>query len=171
MNISLERLIDAMITTLRTDVVPHIDDDYARGQVIGIIDLLNNIEPRIEWAREPVLAEIDEKRRLLHAVASRLDIRAAGTDDTGQTARRTTAELLEEKARLDSDIGDVIATLTAGDAQSTDSEQALEAVRAYLREEAEREMRLTRKPLFAEIASGKKAEAASDTSDSVGDKR
>ena len=53
MNVSLERLIEGIIATLRTDVIPNVSDAYARGQAVGVIDLLNNIGPRIEWARAP----------------------------------------------------------------------------------------------------------------------
>ena len=72
MNISLERLLEGIIATLRTDVIPNVSDAYARGQAVGVIDLLNNIGPRIEWARAPVAAAIAEKRELLRKVAELL---------------------------------------------------------------------------------------------------
>jgi hypothetical protein len=51
MNNSLERLTEGIIAALRTHVIPHVADAYARGQAIGVIDILNNIAPRLEWAR------------------------------------------------------------------------------------------------------------------------
>ena len=84
MNIPLYRLIEGIIATMRSDVIPHVSDSYARGQAVGVIDLLNNIAPRVEWAQAPL-------------------------------------------ARL---------------------------VQAHLHDEMAAEMKITRKPLFAEIASG-----------------
>ena len=46
MNNSLDRLIEGVAATLRSDVIPNVTDAYARGQAIGVIDLLNNIAPR-----------------------------------------------------------------------------------------------------------------------------
>ena len=51
MNIALERLFEGMIATLRADVIPRVEDPFARGQAVGLIDLINNIAPRVEWAR------------------------------------------------------------------------------------------------------------------------
>jgi uncharacterized membrane protein (UPF0136 family) len=42
-NNSLDRLIGGIIATLRAHVIPNVTDGYARGQAIGVIDLLNNI--------------------------------------------------------------------------------------------------------------------------------
>jgi hypothetical protein len=49
--IALERLFAGVIATLRADVIRHIGDPYARGQAVGVIDLINNIGPGVEWAR------------------------------------------------------------------------------------------------------------------------
>lgn len=54
MSNSLDRLIGGIIATLRTHVIPNVTDSYARGQAIGVIDLLNNIAPRLDWARAPL---------------------------------------------------------------------------------------------------------------------
>jgi len=74
-NNSLERLIAGIIATLRTDVIPNVTDDYARGQAIGVIDLLNNIAPRLEWARAPLAEALgraaDAFARASGAVAER----------------------------------------------------------------------------------------------------
>ena len=58
MNNSLERLIAGIMATLRADVIPNVTDAYARGQAIGVIDLLNNIAPRLEWARAPLVRSV-----------------------------------------------------------------------------------------------------------------
>ena len=40
MNNSLPRLIDGMVATLRKEVIPHIEGDFARGQAYGVIYML-----------------------------------------------------------------------------------------------------------------------------------
>ena len=160
MNISLDRLLEGIIATLRTDVIPNVSDAYARGQAVGVIDLLNNIGPRIEWARAPVAAAIAEKRALLRAVAKLLpDMPArAATDEIEATS---TAELSAERDRLDAEIGDVLALIHARKpAGEPQAQQALGLLKQHMHDELAREMKLTRKPLFAEIAGGGETKAA-----------
>jgi hypothetical protein len=154
MNISLERLLEGIIVTLRSDVIPNVSDAYARGQAVGVIDLLNNIGPRIEWARAPVVQAIAEKRALLRNVGELLpDMPVSETSDADAT---TTAELAAERDRLDAEIGDVLALIhsrqSAGKAEAR--QQALGLLKQHMHDELSREMKFTRKPLFAEIASG-----------------
>jgi hypothetical protein len=154
MNIGLERLLDGIMTTLRNDVIPHVTEAYARGQAVGVIDLLNNIAPRLEWARGPLLIDIEEKRALLHAVAKILPGAAL---PVGNEAIGVTTDLQAERDRLDGLIGDALAELMGeGAPNSPERDQALALIRLHLHDSLTREMKLTRKPLFAEIASGKR---------------
>jgi hypothetical protein len=50
MNNSFVRLIDGMSATLRQEVLTRIDDEFARGQVFGVINLLNNFRLRADWS-------------------------------------------------------------------------------------------------------------------------
>ena len=43
MNNSLPRLIEGMVATLRSEIIPHLDGEFARGQAFGVIYMLNNI--------------------------------------------------------------------------------------------------------------------------------
>ena len=76
MNNSLDRLIEGITATLRAHVIPNVTDAYARGQAIGVIDLLNNIAPRLEWARAPLAEAVAERRRAIRAVCALLPERA-----------------------------------------------------------------------------------------------
>lgn len=153
MNIALERLLEGIITTLRNDVIPHMTEAYARGQAVGVIDLLNNIGPRLEWSRGPLLIDVEEKRAVLHAVAKCLPSMALSV---GDEAISVTTDLGAERDRLDALIGDALAVLMAEDASNApDRDQALALIRRHLHDSLTREMKLTRKPLFAEISSGK----------------
>ena len=58
MNNSLERLIDGMAATLRTDVIPHIEGDYARGQAFGVIYMLNSLKLRASWSNAFLLGQL-----------------------------------------------------------------------------------------------------------------
>ena len=50
MNNSFPRLIDGMCATLRTEVLTRLDDEFARGQVFGVINLLNTFKVRADWS-------------------------------------------------------------------------------------------------------------------------
>lgn len=151
MNVALERLLEGIIATLRNDVIPHVGDAYARGQAVGVIDLLNNIGPRIEWARAPLIEAVTEKAALLAAVAPLLPGMAAPGEAVA-VERLSSAELAAERDRLDAAIGDALAIAhAAGEA----GREALTAIVRHLHDEQARAMKTTRKPLFAEIASGR----------------
>lgn len=50
MNNSLPRLYEGMAAALGERVLPHIDDDFARGQVYGVIYLLQCLNLRTDWS-------------------------------------------------------------------------------------------------------------------------
>ena len=149
MNIPLERLIEAMIATLRNDIIPHVADPYARGQAVGIIDLFNNLAPRIEWARQPAVDALAARVALLREI---------GEDVPDADLSASTAALSAECDRLDGIICNQVARLASladtGDADAADAAAALAAIKQHLHDDLSGEMKLTRKPLFAEIASG-----------------
>lgn len=151
MNIPLQRMIDGIIATMRSDVIPHVADSYARGQAVGVIDLLNNIAPRVEWAQAPLARLIEDKRALLGEIAGLVpDVTPpAATDQHADSAE----DLLEVKRRLDAAIGDAIAAIWPRRHEAEFARVAT-LVQAHLHDEMAAEMKITRKPLFAEIASG-----------------
>lgn len=152
MNISLERLIEGIVATLRTDVIPNVADGYARGQAVGVIDLLNNIGPRVEWAREPILEAVSEKVALLRKV-SELMPKFAPVAVGAPPATMSAGALSAERDRLDAVIGDVLAAIHDR-SEDEAGQQALALLKQHIHDDVAREMKLTRKPLFAEIASG-----------------
>src|SRR5215471_5483087 len=60
MNNSLNRLIDGIIIALEREIIPRVDDAYARGQAFAVMDLLRNMRPRLEWSRDITLARVEE---------------------------------------------------------------------------------------------------------------
>jgi hypothetical protein len=173
MNNSLDRLIGGIIATLRTHVIPNVTDGYARGQAIGVIDLLNNIAPRLEWARAPLAEAVAERRNTIRAVRARLPRAPAGGQEwSDQTlACAGSSELAAERDRLDGEIADLITwtheALKTNETPATnatpgngahdrgapaDVAAAMALLRQHVRDELKREMKLTKKPLFAEIS-------------------
>lgn len=154
MNNSLERLVEGIVATLRTDVIPNVGDDYARGQAIGVIDLLNNLAPRLEWERLPLLRALDARRSVIADVGVCLG--ASVPEWPGVDALSSLA-LMAERDRLDGEICQLIER-----AFTMPETEAILAARARLRrhmhDDIAEEMKLTKKPLFAEIAKGKSAE-------------
>ena len=79
MYITLERLIDGCIHTLREDVMPEVGTRVARGQVWAVIDILQNMRNRIEEKAELCEAESVSSEQALAQLVSAL--REAGAED------------------------------------------------------------------------------------------
>lgn len=158
MNNSLERLVEGIITTLRTDVIPNVSDDYARGQAIGVIDLLNNIAPRLEWQRLPLMKAIEARRAVIEQVRllQGVETEPQHADPAGDVPSRSSRDLIAERDRLDGEISDLVGW--AFSAQTDGAVAARLLLREYMHDDAAQEMKLTKKPLFAEIAKGKAAD-------------
>ena len=56
---SLERIFDGIIDALQSRVIPKIQDESARGQAYGALDMLRNLKPRVEWAVGPLQDDVD----------------------------------------------------------------------------------------------------------------
>ena len=68
MNNSFGRLIDGMCATLRTEVLARLDDEFARGQVYGVINLLNTFKVRADWSAGFLLEQIAAQQDALDAI-------------------------------------------------------------------------------------------------------
>lgn len=151
MNVPLSRMIEGIIATMRSDVIPHVSDSYARGQAVGVIDLLNNIAPRVEWAQAPLQELVEAKRRLLEEIAR--TVPEVKVQPIVEQTPATAEDLLVLKGRLDAAICEAIALLWLR-RDEPDCGRAAGLIKAHLHDEMTAEMKITRKPLFAEIASG-----------------
>lgn len=69
MNNSFARLIDGTTTTLRAEVLPRIDDEYARSQLWGVINLLNTLKVRADWSAGFLMQQLEAQRRALGTAA------------------------------------------------------------------------------------------------------
>ncbi|WP_137389405.1 hypothetical protein [Rhodoligotrophos defluvii] len=153
MNNSLDRLIAGIIATLRNDVIPNVTEPYARGQAIGVVDVLGNIAGRIEWARAPLLAAVETRTAAIRA-ARALVPAAPGPGQDAPYASLSAADLLAERNRLDGEIADLL-VWASQHPEHTGAREAAAVLRQAVRDDLTREMKMTKKPLFAEIARGR----------------
>jgi hypothetical protein len=148
-NNSLPRLIDGMIATLRKEVIPHIDGDFARGQAYGVIYMLSSIKVRAAWSN----AFLSEQLRALEAASVELKSLA---DPSERANLPDTAELEAVRNAGDRRICELIDWLAAN--QATIAQDALARAEAtidrYLDRQSRFELKTSAKPMFVEISGG-----------------
>lgn len=163
MNNSLNRLIDGIIIALEREIIPRVDDAYARGQAFAVMDLLRNMRPRLEWSREATLAQVGMQEAALKRVddlcRGQAEQPSAWTPPSAASITLGTKELEARRDQFEAEICGVLkwlaahrATLDAAVAKSVD-----ETLTNYMREAIKRELALTANPLFAEISRGANA--------------
>jgi hypothetical protein len=153
MNNSFPRLIDGMCATLRAEVLPRLDDEFARGQVFGVINLLNTFKARADWSAGFLLQQIAAQQAALSGVAALLaDVPAAGPLPPATPI----AELLALRDAQNLRIAGLLARLDAERATlaPADAAQAEALLRQAMRAEVDLELRNAPRPLFAEMSSG-----------------
>ncbi len=150
MNNTLDRLFAGLVTSLQREIIPRLDDEFARGQAYAAVDLLNNLRPRLDWAVAPlaeqIAAQLDAAQRiatLLPEHALPQELQAAPQPATGEALRRYRDALDEHLCR-------VLDGLPQTSAARRDAVQAV--LTQYMKEQVRREVSLAAKPLFGEIA-------------------
>ena len=64
MNNSLGRLIDGvLVATLRKEVIPRVEGDYARGQAFGVVYMLNSLKLRASWSNAFLLDQLSARSK------------------------------------------------------------------------------------------------------------
>ncbi len=158
MNNSLPRLIDGMVATLRKEVIPHIDGDFARGQAYGVIYMLSSIKLRAAWSN----AFLSEQLRALEAASLELttlavELPGAPLPDACERAKLPdAAELEAERNAGDRRICELIDWLAAN--RGTIAPDALAraeaAIDKYLNWQSRFELKTSAKPMFVEMSGG-----------------
>jgi len=163
MNNSLNRLIDGIVIALECEIIPRVDDAYARGQAFAVMDLLRNMRPRLQWSREVTLAQVALQETALGRVddvcRGQVERPPAYKPPAAPSIMLDTTELEARRDRLETEVCGVLkwltehrATLDAAVAKSVE-----ETLTNYMREAIKRELALTANPLFAEISRGANA--------------
>ncbi len=153
MNNSFPRLIDGMCATLRSEVLSRLDDEFARGQVFGVINLLNTFKVRADWSAGFLLQQIEAQRSALDGVAALLGEPPASFAEPAATP---IGELLALRDDGNRRIAARLAELDAARAQvAPDVAAKIERLlREAMRAEVAIELKNSPRPLFAEMSSG-----------------
>ncbi len=162
MNNSFARLIDGMCATLRQEVLTRLDDDFARGQVFGVINLLNTFKVRADWSAGFLLQQMAAQQQALDAVRACV----AGTPAAASLpalpcsalpVSTPVAELLSRRDAGNQAIGELLQWLDAeGRALPAETQAAVEGLlRQAMDAEVQIELRNSPRPLFAEMSSGR----------------
>ena len=55
----LDRLLDGIAVALREDVLPEVEDSFARSQLLAAGELLANLSGRVEWRCDALAADVE----------------------------------------------------------------------------------------------------------------
>jgi len=157
-NNSLPRLIDGMVATLRKEVIPHIDSDFARGQAYGVIYMLSSIKLRAAWSNaflSEQLHALEETSLELKDLAAEL-AGAPLPDAPDRTKLPDSAELEEVRNAGDRRICELIDWLATNRATVAPGvlTRAEAAIDKYLNWQSRFELKTSAKPMFAEMSGG-----------------
>jgi hypothetical protein len=159
-NNSLDRLLNGIAEALRRDVIPRLEDEYATGQALAVIDLINTLKLRLDWAVPPLLERAVAQQTLMAELQELL----GDLPDFPMTGQPLSPLPIDGRSlqglcdRLDGLIGATVRWIGArppGPCQPTQKAQA--AISRHVHAELRRDMALTARPLFAEIARGNDA--------------
>ena len=153
MNNSFARLIDGMCATLRAEVLTRLDDEFARGQVFGVINILNTFKVRADWSATFLLEQIAAQQQALDAVRSQVPLPLPPLHTPPSTP---IADLLAQRDEDNRALQDVLAWLDGeGSGQPAERRAEIEAhLRRAMRAEVDLELKHAPRPLFAEMSSG-----------------
>lgn len=161
MNNSFDRLIDGMCATLRGEVLTRLDDEFARGQVFGVINLLNTFKARADWSPGFLVQQLQVQATALEQVRERLQgmHQAPPVPSLHVPAPVTADTLLALRDKGNRAIGELLTWLADHRAAlPPETVQAIEqALRQSMRSEIEIELKNSPRPLFAEMSSGKES--------------
>jgi hypothetical protein len=158
MNNSLPRLIDGMVATLRKEVIPHIDGDFARGQAYGVIYTLSSIKLRAAWSNaflSEQLCALEEASLELRTLAA--DLPGAPLPDAREHEKLPdSTELEAERNEGDRSMCELIDWLAANQARIAPRAfaRAEAAIDKYLNWQSRFELKTSAKPMFVEISGG-----------------
>jgi hypothetical protein len=164
MNNSFERLIDGMTATLRSEVLTRLEDEFARGQVFGVINLLNNMRIRADWSVNFLHDEVNAQRQALTLAQESLAKQGAslpmcqGKVITTELLPPTldAPTLLQLREEGNAALQTVLHWLWSKPPglQVQQVGEIESAVRRAMRTEVELEIRHLAKPMFAEMSQG-----------------
>lgn len=158
MNNSFPRLIDGMCTTLRQEVLSRLDDEFARGQVFGVINLLNTFKQRADWSTGFLIQQLEAQCAALNVVRDLVrEVEGAPQlKEMHAPTPPTATDLLVQRDAANREIGKLLAWLAQERSRlPAEIAQGVEdQLRLAMRREIEIELKASPRPLFAEMSSG-----------------
>lgn len=162
MNNSFPRLIDGMCATLRTEVLPRLDDEFARGQVFGVINLLNTFKARADWSAGFLVEQITAQRAAIEGVVALVKGQAAGVSLPALPyapwpVTTPISDLVALRDQGNRAIGDLLRWLDEERSKlgPETAAQAEQLLREAMLAEVAIELKNSPRPLFAEMSSGR----------------
>jgi len=160
MNNSFARLIDGMCATLRSEVLTRLPDEFARGQVYGVINLLNTFKVRADWSVGFLAQQVQAQCEGFEGIARRIE--GERLPSAPPLLRRAPPQPISAatlEAMRDEGNRAIIAMLSWLAAERAQLSGTLAAdiereLRRCMRSEIDIEMKNAPRPLFAEMSSG-----------------
>jgi hypothetical protein len=157
-NNSLPRLIDGMVATLRSEIIPHIEGEFARGQAFGVIYMLNSLKLRASWSN----GFLNEQLRALNDVSQELaplagELPGAPIPGAPPLANLPDAATLETERDAGNQRLCELVDWLASNAATASPEARLRAETAidkYLNRQFRYELSTSAKPMFVEMSGG-----------------
>lgn len=160
MNNSFSRLVEGMADTLRREIIPKLDDEFARGQAFGVIYMLNSIKLRAAWSPDffaPQLAKQAETLETLRGLTDGLPGAPDLPEAEGEEKLPSPTDLEARRNATDAKLCELIEWLSENrTAVPADRAKSIDAaIASYLSWQTLFELRSSAKPMFAEISRGR----------------
>ena len=155
---SLPRLIDGMVATLRKEIIPHIEGDFARGQAYGVIYMLNSLKLRAAWSNAFLGQQLRALADLSHEVGALAPLLPGAPIPSVQAPEALPDANALEAARDEGDaqVCALIDWLAAnGPRLAPEVRRSAEAaIDRYLDKQSRYELATSAKPMFVEMSGG-----------------
>ena len=157
---SLERIFDGIIDVLHSRVIPKIQDESARSQAYGALDMLRNLKPRVEWAVGPMRDDVAKGLALCGRISALLEdaepAPPSAPAERPSASALTAAELEPLRDRLDEHLCAGLRWIAAHreTLPPANASEIETAIRDQQRIRLKREVKLTAPALFGEISRG-----------------
>lgn len=157
MNNSFPRLIDGMVATLHDSVLPNLKGDFVRGQVYGIVYILNQMKIRGDWSVTFLLEQITAQEAMfaeLERLAADLPVHPPAFVHPALSEPVAAHKLEALRNEGNQCIGSILTWLREHrEVIKSDKADAIDRViRDYLLLEIRIEMKNTARSLFAEMS-------------------
>jgi len=158
MNNSLARLIDGMVATMRAEIIPNIEGDFARGQAFGVIYMLNSLKLRASWSNTFLGAQLRAQEELGRELAALADaLPGAPLPSLTLAAALPEANVLEaQRDAADARLCELIDWLSTHETELAPEAhaRAQTAIDRYLSQQSRYEISTSARPMFVEMSGG-----------------